>query len=73
MRKRKPVFPELEKQILAHGILKKDIAENLGITGSALSRKLTGQSDFTLSEVRYIASVIPDIPVSVLFGIDNSK
>lgn len=73
MRKRKPAFPELEKQILAHGVLKKDIAENLGITGAALSRKLTGQSDFTLSEVRYIASVIPDIPVGVLFDIDNSK
>lgn len=73
MRKRIPVFPELEKQMLMHGILKKDIADGLGITCAALSRKFVGQSAFTLNEACYITSLMPDIPFVILFDIDNSK
>lgn len=73
MRKRNPAFPELEKQILARGILKKDLAAGLGITSQALSRKLVGRCEFTLSEIRYIASIIPDVSVEVLFDINKGK
>ena len=64
---RPPVFPELEKQILTHGITKMQIAAFLEINVHTLSNKLTGQVDFTLSEVEKIASLFPDIQWEDLF------
>jgi len=66
-RTRPPEFPELEKQILMHSVRKKDIAEKLHITARAFSNKLTGQVEFTLSEVEKIASLFPDMQWEVLF------
>ena len=64
---RLPAFPELEKQILMRGIKKKEIADLLGITAHALSNKLTGQTVFTLPEVRRIGALFPDVSWEVLF------
>lgn len=66
-RTRPPAFPELELQILMRGIKKKDIASQLGITAKALSYKLTGRTEFMLSEVRQIAELFPQVPWDVLF------
>ena len=62
-RTRPPEFPELEKQILT----KKQIAALLEINVHTLSNKLTGQVEFTLSEVEKIASLFPDMQWEVLF------
>lgn len=67
MRKRKPAFPELEKQILIKGIKKKDIATALGIQPRTLSLKMTGKTEFLLSEALYIHSLFPSVPVEELF------
>ncbi len=64
---RQPVFPELEKQILMHGIKKKDIAVLLDISTHALSNKLTGRVDFTFSEIEKIAALFPDMHWEALF------
>lgn len=66
-RTRPPEFPELEKQILTRGITKKQISAILEINVHTLSNKLTGQVDFTLSEVEMIASLFPDMQWEVLF------
>ena len=66
-RKRLPAFPELEKQILASGIRKTDIAAGLQISNHAFSRKLTGLSEFTLHEVEQIASLFPNVRWEKLF------
>lgn len=66
-RTRPPAFPELELQILMRGIKKKDIAAQLGITAKALSYKLTGRTEFMLSEVRQIAELFPQMPWEKLF------
>lgn len=66
-RTRAPIFPELEKQIMIHNITKKQIAMSLGINAHTLSNKLTGQVDFTLSEVERIAVLFPDIHWEILF------
>lgn len=64
---RQPVFPELEKQILMHGMRKKDIAEILHITAKGLSNKLTGIREFTLLEIEQIAALFPDMAWEALF------
>lgn len=69
MRKRKPAFPELEKQILMKGITKKDIAKTLNITPECLSRKLTGAVEFTFKEIKGLHEIFPDISIELLFGI----
>lgn len=67
-RTRPPVFPELEKQIMMQGIFKEDIADALKITKSALSRKLTGQSEFTLREIEQIGKMFPETSWEILFA-----
>lgn len=69
MRKRKPAFPELEKQILMKGITKKEIAEALHITPECLSRKFTGIVDFNLKEIKGLHEIFPEISIEQLFGI----
>lgn len=69
IRKNLSTFPELEKAIIEKQITKKRIAENLGITPMALSKKLTGQREFKLSEVKYLHELFNDIPIEKLFNI----
>lgn len=66
-RTRPPEFPELEKQIMMHGITKKQISALLNINSHTLSNKLTGRVDFTFSEIELIASLFPDMHWEVLF------
>lgn len=73
MRKRKPAFPELEKQILMKGIKKKDIATALGIQPRTLSLKMTGKTEFLLSEALYIHSLFPSVPVEKLFELNAER
>lgn len=65
---RPPIFPELEKQILMRGIRKADISVMLKITPKSLSRRLTGQAEFTLHEVEQIAAMMPGISWEILFA-----
>lgn len=67
-RTRTPAFPELEKQILMNGIQKKDLAAMLGITPKSMSSKLTGRTEFTLSEIKLIAAAFHGISWETLFG-----
>lgn len=70
MREHAPVFPELEKQILARGLLKKRIAADMGINPQTLSRKLTGRVEFTWKEICYFHSLFPNMTIEQLFGIE---
>lgn len=71
MRKYKPAFPELEKQILAKGLLKKQIADILEIEQGSLSRKLTGRTEFTLKEIYCLHKLFPNVSIEELFEIDG--
>ncbi len=66
-RNRPPIFPELEKQIMMHGIRKADISDMLKITPKSLSRRLTGQAEFTLHEIEQIGAMFPDTNWETLF------
>lgn len=68
MKRNKPYFPVLEGEISKRGVLKKDIAEQLGITPRALSVKLNGDVDLWWKEVIAIQSLFPDVPIEKLFS-----
>ena len=66
---KKVVYPELESCLAKKGILKKDIAELLGITQKGLSNKLNGKYCFTLDEAIAVREKwFSDIPIEVLFA-----
>lgn len=64
----KPYFPILEAEISKSGIRKKDLANAIGLCPKALSNKLTGKTEFCLSEVEIICSFFPDITPFELFS-----
>lgn len=63
------MYPSLEAEIARRGIMKKKIAESLGISGRALSNKICGRSSFLWEEVRDIRNqFFPDIEIDKLFA-----
>ena len=72
MKENKPYFPILDGEISKRGILKKDIAERIGITPRALSIKLNGEVDLWWKEVMTIQSLLSDVPLEKLFSHDVS-
>ncbi len=64
--KTKVRFPVIEGKIAAQGIVKKDIAAYLGISGRALSDKLHGTTDFWWSEVCALKELFPDVGIEEL-------
>lgn len=63
----RPYFPNLEAEISKSGVKKKDIAKILTIHPRTLSLKMTGKTEFLLSEALYIHSLFPSVPVEELF------
>lgn len=63
----KPYYPMLEAKISENGIMKKDIAEKLGISPRAFSEKLAGKVDFWWKEILTIWSLFPNIDPFDLF------
>lgn len=73
MVKEKPYYPTLEAKIAENGIAKKAIAEQLGISPRAFSKKLKGTCDFWLNEVLIIHALFPDINPLELFKHDKKR
>lgn len=62
------VYPELIGAIARRGLNKSTIAREVGISPRTLYAKLTGQTDFTLSEANAIQrKFFPDMEKDVLF------
>ena len=64
---RKVVYPKLEESIAGRGILKTEIAAELGITPRTLSQKLNGASGFSWDEVKTMQrEFFPDVDKDTL-------
>ena len=70
MNVKKAAYPILEGKIAEKGISKKEIAETLGITPRAFSKKLKGETSFSLREGLMIYKLFSDIPIEKLFCTD---
>lgn len=68
-----PYFPNLESEIAKRGILKKDIAQKLGITQRTFTKKLNGEIDFWWNEILTIYEIFPEVPPHLLFKHKEDK
>ena len=59
---KKPYYPVLEAEIARTGIKKKALALKLNITDRTFSKKLSGENEFTWSEVLLLNSIFPEVP-----------
>lgn len=61
-------FPNLRAEMARHGIRVGDVAKTLGLSYSAAYKKITGHSEFTLSELVIIRKkFFPDKTLDYLF------
>ena len=67
----KPYYPELEAEIARNGIVKKELAQELGMTERNFLLKLAGKTDFWWKEARAIQDKFPDVPLLVLLKHDE--
>jgi transcriptional regulator with XRE-family HTH domain len=64
-------------ELARHGVSQTDIAEVLGVSQAAVSRRLSGRVEFTLDELRLIAerlgvplsTFVPEIAVDAAKGV----
>lgn len=61
------MFNNLKAEMTRHGVSKKELAKQLGISEWTLNRKLNGLSQFTLSDMSTIKKVFDDCTVTYLF------
>lgn len=52
------MYNELRGKIVEAGLTQKSVAEKIGISEHALSRKLTGKREFKLNEILALAKVL---------------
>jgi transcriptional regulator with XRE-family HTH domain len=58
---------EIRVEMARHGYTQRQLAEALGLTQATVSGRMTGKTDFTVSELRHISSWL-GVPVSRLLG-----
>lgn len=56
--KQNPLYPNLESELLKCGVTKKELAKALGFSSVALYKRLTGEVEFTLNEVRIVCAYL---------------
>ena len=48
------IYPDLVGEMAKHGETQKFLAKELGLTNTALSRRLAGKKDFSITEIEKI-------------------
>ena len=61
------MFQNLEIELLKRRITRKQFADAIGISESALRNKIKGRADFTFSECKKIAEQLDNLPWDYLF------
>lgn len=67
------MFNNLNAEIARHNLKTADIARLLGVSVKTAANKLTGRTEFTLSEVKKIASLFPNVSIAYLFDESNES
>lgn len=66
-KRREPYYPNLEAEIARRGINVKDMLEKLNLTYRTFARRMSGVSEFHLSEIITIMAIFPDQALEKLF------
>lgn len=61
----------LQQALNARGITQKSCADLLGIKEKTLYNKLTGESDFTYSEIKLLRAFLPEYNIDYLLSDDQ--
>lgn len=61
------MFPNLNAEMARHGLKAKELAAALSISERTVSNKLNGKTEFTLSEIKKITALFPNISIDYLF------
>lgn len=64
------MFLNLLKEMTRNKVKKYALANQLGISRTSLTNKLTGKNEFTLSEIDKIKAIFPDCSYEYLFKRD---
>ena len=68
------MYPNLNAEIARKGIVRKEIAEGLGISPSTLSLKLNGKAIVTLREAATIKRILNvNMPIEELFSTQTCR
>ncbi|MGF6356132.1 plasmid maintenance system antidote protein VapI [Paenibacillus sp. 4624] len=63
------MFPNLQAEIIRNGLVKKKMAERIGVSERSLNNKLKGRTEFTRSEMIAIREeYFPDSSANYLFS-----
>ena len=62
------MYPNLELEMFKQKITGRQMAQRLGIGESTMYKKLRGEFDFKLQEVKKIQDIFPDVDWRVLFA-----
>ena len=66
------MFRNLKAELARKDIKTKDLAKIIGVADKTAANKLKGDTEFTLSEIKKIAALFPDVSVEYLFATDES-
>ena len=61
------MFPNLNAELTRHGIKTKDFAQKIGVSEKTANNKLAGRTEFTLSEIKAIGKIFPEVGLDYLF------
>lgn len=62
-----PISGEIRAALARRGIKRVQLEEALGLSRGGVARRLTGETEFTASQVRVVAA-LAKTPISALFG-----
>ena len=66
------MFRNLNAELARKDIKTKDLAKIIGVADKTASNKLKGETEFTLSEIKKIAALFPDVSVEYLFATESA-
>ncbi len=62
------MFPNLDAELARKNISTKDLAKMIGTSEKTANNKRAGRTEFTLSEIKKISSIFPNVSVDYLFA-----
>lgn len=64
----KQAFPNLTAEMCRYQISNDDLAKIAGVSAKTIKNKLSGKTEFNLSEIKKIAAFFPAATISYLFA-----
>ncbi len=67
------MFPNLDAELARKNISTKELAKMIGTSEKTANNKRAGRTEFTLSEIKIISSIFPNVSIDYLFAIKTER